>query len=86
MNGAASSKLHLLVVGASSPDPYRDVPLAKLLLVLLQGSDDACKRGGHVREVGNSSTNYEHLEWMSATCDQVVTRKLLDRGKRVHGR
>lgn len=52
---------HLLVIGTSPPDPDGNFSIAKLLLKLLECSDDTSERGGHIGEVGDSSTDDEHL-------------------------
>lgn len=51
----------LLIVGTSTSNKDLDLELFQLDLKLLQGSDDAFERGGHVGEVGNASTNDQDL-------------------------
>lgn len=53
---------YLLVVRARSSDPDGDVAVAELFRVLLERCDDASERGRDVREVGNPSSNDEHLD------------------------
>lgn len=52
---------HLLVVWARSSDPDRDIAIAKLLRILLEGSNNTREGGRHVGKVCNPSTNDKHL-------------------------
>lgn len=51
----------LLIVRARSSDPDGDVAVTELFRVLLERRDDPSERRRNVSEVGNSSSDDEHL-------------------------